>query len=248
MEGRENMRVFVVGFNKCGTTSLHYFFQACGFNSLQHDRGQLPLRMRDNVAAGRPVFRGYDEYDAFMEMNHLCEHTNVFGGKWFRLMAEQYPDAAFILNVRDVDNWVRSRMEWKRAWTEDAPPARELGRGPDRPCPDPADCWRGLGIGEQYRRYYGFQNPHQTAMHMRAQWHSHVNAVRYGLPEDRLLVFDIERDDPARLCEFLGLPVEYADRYGKYNTSANPIVKRRRNRGRLPARLKSLFRVMMRVQ
>ena len=54
-------KVFQIGFNKCGTTSLHQFFQRSGLRSVHWDGGYLAPRMEDNIRAGRRAIAGYEE-------------------------------------------------------------------------------------------------------------------------------------------------------------------------------------------
>ena len=208
-------RVFVIGFNKCGTSSLHRFFQRSGLRSIHYDHGRLPLKMLDNIKSGQPVMSGYEDYDALTDMNYLCEHVQFDAIEHFRVIMEQEPDAKFILNVRDQDHWVASRLEWGSK--------RADGQREGDPCSP--DCYLRMSYAERYRRYYGFSDLDQVVEHMRAQWDFHTAAVRCGIPHDRLLVFDIERSWPPLLCQFLGLPIRLAEHYGKANASLGPVGK-----------------------
>ena len=49
----------------------------------------------------------------------------------------------------------------------------------------------------------------------------HANAVR-DIPEERLLVFDIEKDDPVLLCRFAGLPERCARNWRRDNPTIPP--------------------------
>lgn len=51
----------------------------------------------------------------------------------------------------------------------------------------------------------------------------HSNVIR-DIPEERLLVFDIEEDDPALLCRFAGLPDECARNWQRDNPAIPPAV------------------------
>ncbi len=53
-------KIFVVGFHKCGMTSLHKFFERSGVKSIQYDGGCLGLRMYRNLEQGRPIISGYE--------------------------------------------------------------------------------------------------------------------------------------------------------------------------------------------
>lgn len=87
--GRRPPRVFCVGFNKTGTTSLHELFVKLGFRSHHglrwHDAEQQEM---------------YDEFDCFSDGFPL----------WWRLLVDEYPRSRFILNVRRCDEWILSRL------------------------------------------------------------------------------------------------------------------------------------------
>ena len=184
------MRVFVVGFNKCGTTSLHHFFEAAGLRSLHWRESAedepCALAMQANFKVGRRIIAGFEDYQAFSNLDYFCEHDHIEIGRHFRVLMKQEPDARFILNVRDVDRWIRSRMEQF---------AERPQRSPLDRCPGGLRCSSRLGFAEKYGRYYKIS---KTACQ--------TNAVGADIPSDRLLVFDVERDDPVSLCDFLGLP------------------------------------------
>ena len=106
-------KIFVIGFNRCGTTSLHRFFVAAGRRSIHWDYGRLAQAMERN-AAGRRVIAGYDDYDVYSDLYYACVHGVHEANQHYRLLAEQEPDALFILNVRDVERWLRSRAYWSQ--------------------------------------------------------------------------------------------------------------------------------------
>ena len=138
MDGR---RIFVVGFHKCGTTSLHHFFRACGLRSIHFRETEksapYALAIRDNMAAGRRAIAGFEQYDAFTNMDYFCGHEHIEIGRDFRRLMADEPEALFILNVRDVDKWVKSRMGWssefdREKWSDGPVFPVDRMRGPCR--------------------------------------------------------------------------------------------------------------------
>ena len=79
-------KIFVIGFNKTGTTSFDDLFKNLGINSIH-----------DTI----PVMEIIDKYDAFTD----GEHPN------FSEYFEKYPDSLFILNTRPMKNWLISRYK-----------------------------------------------------------------------------------------------------------------------------------------
>lgn len=106
------MKIFQIGFNKCGTNTIHSYLQANGLKSVHWDHGRLAERIFRNFANGDDLLRGYEAFDAFTDMEFLDESGRCYleAYKLFPYFAEQYPDAVFILNTRDREDWIRSRL------------------------------------------------------------------------------------------------------------------------------------------
>ena len=215
-------RYFQIGFHKCGTKSLHRFFERAGIASVHNDNGRLALTMAANLRNGRPILTGYERFQAFHAMGYLRPHVHVEMYKRWKTILEQVPEARFILNVRDVDRWIVSRLNmaalggfrWGR-------PSRGFGPPWDRPP-------RGLlervePFAERYRRHYRLADLDEVIAHWRADWRRHIDAVRAGVPAGRLLVFDIESDSPLALCRFAGLEASAARHYRHENPGLSRV-------------------------
>ena len=68
--------------------------------------------MYANLAEGRELLAGYEEFDAFTDMEYLDEFGTTYleGYKLYPHLAAQYPNAVFILNTRNREDWIRSRL------------------------------------------------------------------------------------------------------------------------------------------
>lgn len=86
---RKATKVFAVGFNKCATTSLHALFATLGLPSYHGAR----WRSCDDLWL-------LNSYDCFSDgiPRDLVKLDNLF------------PGARFVLQVRDLDTWVYSRL------------------------------------------------------------------------------------------------------------------------------------------
>lgn len=244
-------RFFQIGFNRCGTASLHRFFRLNGFRSVHHDGGRLAIAMDANLRAGRPILAGYERFDAFFDMSYLRAHIHVeIYRRWDEILA-QVPEAHFILNLRDVDHWIGSRLamgswiEWHRER-----PARGFGAPWDTSSVGPVQ--RIAPFKERYRFCHGLADMEAVAAHWREDHAHHVAAVRAGIPADRLLVFDIERDPPEALCRFAGLDDRAARHWGRENPGPGSLgraIARWTPRGvarRIPEALKRPVRQALR--
>ena len=209
-------RYFQIGFHKCGTKTLHRFFERSGIAGVHNDGGRLALTMAANLRDGRPVLTGYERFEAFFDMGFLRPHVHLEMYKRWETILEQVPRARFILNVRGVDRWVASRLNMPAVnrfrWGR---PSR--GFGPDWDRPPRGLVERVEPFAERYRRHYGLADVDEAVAHWRADWRRHIEAVRAGVPAERLLVFDIERDSPLALCRFAGLDASAARHYRHEN-------------------------------
>lgn len=173
-------RVVAVGFNKCATRSLAQLFARAGHRTVHHklrDRWPVPRRagavMRDNLAAGRKVFDSFADYTFYCDLIVNDGRTSYDGATAFREILRDYPGTILLLNLRDREAWITSRL--RHGHGEFA--RREMAA---RGLPDTdalTDAWR-------------------------ADWDSHIAAVRAhmaGLPE-QFVEFDIDRDSPEALC------------------------------------------------
>jgi Sulfotransferase domain len=79
-------KVFGVGLSRTGTTSLHYALGFLGYRSIHFPP---PHQLRELL----------NFYDAAVDTPVACV---------FKELAEAYPDARFVLTVRDMDSWLAS--------------------------------------------------------------------------------------------------------------------------------------------
>ena len=106
------MKIFVIGFNKTASTSIHNLFLEYNINSLH-----LGLE-KEKVNNFLPYL---EKYDAFCDGHHV---------EVFKEYYKKYPNSLFILNVRPLKDWLISRYkhaythEFKECWCW--PPSIEL--------------------------------------------------------------------------------------------------------------------------
>ena len=170
------MNIFQIGFNKCGTSTLHRYLRANGVKSVHWDEGRLAQRMFANLANGDKLLTGYERFEAFTDMEYLGRTgTYLEGYKLFPYLAEQYPDAVFILNTRDREAWIRSWFAWRGDYAA------------------------------RHRLHYNVTTNEELANLWRAEWDRHHHRVTdyfAGRPH-RFFVCTIETDLPHLLNEKL---------------------------------------------
>ena len=170
-------KVFGIGFNKTGTTSLG---AALAFLRYRVCRGARPLRaalgqrrMMELLHSGDvdPILDIAQRFDAFED------------NPWFVIYREldaAFPGSRFILTVRDESRWIESAVRYYGPSTSDL---REWIYGNGNPI---------AARGEWLARYRGHNET--------------VREYFRGRPGD-LLVVDWERGDGwDQLCGFLGVP------------------------------------------
>lgn len=111
-------RYIVVGLPKCGTSSLTKMFADAGIPACHHDfkhenkEVYVGCIMKDNANLGKPLLGGLLEpFHAFLEMN--CHLYNVWPQiTMLEALTQQYPDAYYILNTRNVQDHAMSIWNW----------------------------------------------------------------------------------------------------------------------------------------
>ena len=87
-------KIFVIGFNKTGTTSLDFLFKNLGIKSIHNNE--------------TPVMKIINKYDAFTDGNHTGEEGSIGN---FKDYYNAKPDSLFILNTRPIQKWLISRYK-----------------------------------------------------------------------------------------------------------------------------------------
>jgi len=102
-------KLFIIGMNKTATRSLHRLFEASGYASVHWDKGRLARRIETNIRNGVDPISGYESYRVFSDMEDVYSGALVEAYRHFREIYKYHPEALFLLNYRDVDDWLRSR-------------------------------------------------------------------------------------------------------------------------------------------
>lgn len=177
-------KIFQIGFNKCGTVSLWKIFNDFlqePINAVHWDKGLLAKTMYENLNTGKNLLVGYEDYSYFGDMQYQLWIDNKPKDmilpylSMFKILDQQYPNSKFILNTRDINNWLRSRENWAPG-----------------------------GDNNFYMKLYGIDNIIDLKEIYKETWirhHSDVTEYFSKRPDD-LLIYNIETDNIKKLTNF----------------------------------------------
>ena len=183
----------VIGFCKCGTTSLTTYFSDNGLHTIHH--GDYEVRPRGHTwYVGKIIDRNKKEnkkllsdvpksIQAFTQIDYQGRNPIIPQLTDVPLFIEQYPNAKFILNIRPVDKWLNSINRWqvgggtlRQSWIKS-----ELPYLPE-------------SVGEKDEEIREWYNGHNKRM----------KELFIDIPE-RLFVLDLENINIEKLNEFCDL-------------------------------------------
>jgi len=184
-------RIFLIGFNKCGTTSFHEFFLKNDISSVHWRGNTLAMTIHDNTQAGRKNLLGeLGGWTAYTDMicipgspwgaSNSNERPVIEGCRFFKELHQSYPDALFILNTRDPFAWLNSRLK------------HDNGK-----------------FAAAYLASLAGARIHSTSQLLKywlKTWHKHHwEVLNYFDSEgsDNFLLYDINHGDPAEIVMFL---------------------------------------------
>lgn len=176
------VKVFQIGFSKCGTSTLADFFMRNGVPTVHHDFGHLAASIFRNAQAGVPLLAPqYAQYAVFTDMERMYEDPPLsVGMSLFKELDQQYPGSKFILNTRNKQAWLHSRAK-HHVGSQAGPTLLEINA-------------KILNLSAE-----------EVLAQWSREWDEHHQAVLEYFKDrpDDLLVFDIEQDTPEKLTTFL---------------------------------------------
>lgn len=181
-------RIFLISFNKCGTGSFFRLFGRSGIRSIHHHipgderakqdpAASVAVTMFKNFMLARDPLIGVEAYTGFTDLCYYSDTMLFEAGRLYPYLHRHYPDAYFILATRDVEAWLLSRMSHG-----------------------------GGSLAARTAKLLGGASHEEIAATWRAQFAAHNDEARawFGArPEARFLEFDLDRDAPDRIADFL---------------------------------------------
>lgn len=183
--GIRQKKIFAIGFNKSGTTSLHYLFQSLGLKSYHGIKWRKHQRTS--------FFLPYDCFSDGRPSNELAK------------LDELFPGSKFILQVRELNDWIYSRLEHIERQKQEN---RNKTRGP---------YWD--NTEEAVKMWIKERN----------DYHSFVLSYFSKRPSD-LLIINYIRDELAakKVCRFLGYNCEVTKPQKNVNPKKTCLLKHRK--------------------
>ena len=194
-------KIFCIGRNKTGTTSLEYIFQRLGYRVANQARSEQ-LIFDAKMVPDKRFWRWVDAHQVFQD--------SPFNTPWLLPeLVSHYPDARFLLSIRDEGEWLASLINHHR---------EHLGLSGAE---TPEDVRRAMQeeayIGKGYW-FDAFVKNHPHALEgdpydraaLVADYRKYHQLVRTLVPQDRLLELDLSQEaDTRKLGAFLGLPASF---------------------------------------
>ncbi len=111
-------KIFCIGHNKTGTSSLHEAFKILGLNSI-HDSYKSNALIDAAMQGNYKLLHYLNDYQAFSDYPFF---------RYYKELDYEYPNSKFILNTRNVDNWLKSRIAHDTRWNNNnlSKPARTI--------------------------------------------------------------------------------------------------------------------------
>lgn len=178
------LKIVGAGLGRTGTLSMKRALEQLGFGPCHH---MIEVFMHpESVPLWIDAGDGRPDWDAiFRDYASMVDYP---GARYWRQLAEHYPEAKVLLTLRDPDAWFESTQA-----TIFAPNSPAVNAPP-----------------EMKRFFASFIGEFGERLHDRAfmtdHFRRHNALVQATIPKERLLVYEVG-EGWTRLCAFLGVPV-----------------------------------------
>lgn len=182
-------KIFIIGFNKCGTRTLHHFFKNNGLASCHYkcenenkNKKNIASQIYKNKYENKLLLDGIDHYDVYSDMENIYSNTLLYAQYLFKELDTQYSNSKFILNTRNVEKWLTSRQKHPH------------GEGKYVEI-----CKEKLGLSNE-----------EILKHWEKEWYDHhIDVIEYFIDRpNNLLIFDIEQETPDKIVDFFKEHIE----------------------------------------
>jgi hypothetical protein len=169
-------KIFCIGFNKTATVSLSTALRMLGFPGI-HGMWSNHLKVQRAIDDNEKLLHYFSKNTChFSDLDIIKDN--------FKILDEQYPNSKFILNTRDKESWLKSRINHLN------------------------DYKRNLSLGtNKYAKTWKWVN--ESENEWLQQWDNHHDKViKYFKDNENFLIFNISKGDGyKKLCNFLKIPI-----------------------------------------
>lgn len=112
-------KIFQIGFNRSGTTSLHDWFIQNNIRSVHFEipdsKRNLSLAIHENIRMSRRPLEGFESFSFYSDMEFVSSTLITDFYTRFQLLDRHYPGSKFIFNYRNIEDWIQSRNNHGKA-------------------------------------------------------------------------------------------------------------------------------------
>jgi hypothetical protein len=188
-----NPKVFLIGFVRCGAKSISNLFKKSGYSCCDWSihKGDLGRSMYFNFSQCTNLIHDkYKNYTLYSDMDDIYGNRDFpcYGYRFYKTLEQTYPNAKFILNTRPLDQWIEINRKNKRG-----------------------------SYFRFHKKICGFSD-HELFLYWSEHYKNHTEDVKnyFFNKSNKLLVFDISKDDPRKIVNFFKdfhLRTDYFNKY-----------------------------------
>ncbi|MCG7624820.1 hypothetical protein MHM97_15745 [Epibacterium sp. Ofav1-8] len=209
--GNKNFnKIFGIGFNKTGTTTLRTILQLYGYNVAQQQTQEARLT--------KAVFHtDYTEFKSFCDKHDAFQDMPFSQGLTYVAADALFPNSKFILTERDVDAWFTSMTRFHQKSFKlgdmDKVTEQDIREKIAYLYPDYIHFHkeRLLTTYEGATKQVLWDKLYDYDYYTKAyQYRNEAIKTYFADAPDKLLVIDVTKEvDTSRICQFLNIPAQY---------------------------------------
>lgn len=207
------MKIFCIGYNKTGSTSLYKALTDLGFNGSNLEKGELLMYdlIHNDIASILFYIKNNPSYEVYKDIPFSVR------GVW-RYLYEKYPDAKYILSERDTsEQWYNSITSFHRKlWNLSPNPTwdevKEIKYRYKR-------YNKTGGMISDYLQYtFGSNKLPYDKNKLISSYEKHNKEVKEFFKEkENFITVNVSNDDDyQRLCKFLNKPISKDSKFPHY--------------------------------
>ena len=190
------MKIFQIGFSKCATSSFHQRFCMLGLNSVHHTCPHINQPIAERIKNNLDT--GLSPIDGLTRYDAFTDMVYLSSTDHIEAFKFYESIIDFIPGSLFILN-IRSKNKWIKS------------------------CQQHPRLFDRLKQVYGYSDDSEIVAHLLHDWVVHCENVMKTIPKERLLVFDIEKDDARKIDHFLGIQMDLPAELCHANFSPGPI-------------------------